>query len=100
MPQTEAPVGSFEGHLSYDVKLRLWFSLDGNFWYGGTATLSGLANLATLQTSSRIGVTASFPITTHQSLKCSYNDGAYVKFGGNYQNLSVGWQYSWLGRPQ
>ena len=37
MPQTEAPVGSFEGHLSYDVKPRLWFSLDGNFWYGAAA---------------------------------------------------------------
>jgi hypothetical protein len=73
MPQTEAPVGSFEGHLSYDVKPRLWFSLDGNFWYGGTATLSGLANPATFQTSSRVGVTASFPITTRQSLKFSYN---------------------------
>jgi hypothetical protein len=31
-PQNEAPVGSLEGHLSYDVKPRLWVSLDGNFW--------------------------------------------------------------------
>src|SRR5271168_3321802 len=27
-PQSVSPVGSFEGHLSYDVKPRLWFSLD------------------------------------------------------------------------
>ena len=43
-PQTESPIGSFEGHLSYDVKPKLWFSLDGNFWFGGVTSLSGLAN--------------------------------------------------------
>ena len=31
-PQSEAPIFSLEGHLSYDVKPRLWLSLDGNFW--------------------------------------------------------------------
>jgi len=97
-PQTEAPVGSFEGHLSYDVKPRLWFSVDGNFWYGGLASLNGIANPVTVQSSSRVGVTAAFPFRNHQSIKVSYNDGAYIRFGGNYQNVSVAWQYSWLGR--
>ena len=36
-PQTEEPIGSFEGHWSYDFKkARMWASLDGNFWWGGT----------------------------------------------------------------
>ncbi len=97
-PQTEKPIGSFEGHLSYDFKPRLWLSLDGNFWFGGITSLSGIENLATRQTSSRIGVTASLPLTKHQSLKFSYADGTYVRFGGNYQNVSAAWQYSWVGR--
>ena len=99
-PQTEQPIGAFEGHLSYDVKPQLWFSLDGNFWFGGVTSLNGIANPATRQTSSRIGVTASFPLGTHQSVKVSYNNGAYIRFGGNYQSVSVAWQYSWLGRPK
>jgi hypothetical protein len=99
-PQSLTPIGSFEGHLSYDVKQRLWFSVDGNFWFGGTASLNGAANPATRQTASRIGGTASIPFTRHQSLKISYSNGAYVRFGGNYQNVSVSWQYSWIGRPQ
>jgi Putative MetA-pathway of phenol degradation len=48
-PQTEAPIGSLEGHLSYDFKklgglkkLRGWASLDGNFWWGGIAVLNGI----------------------------------------------------------
>lgn len=52
-----------------------------------------------LQRNSRVGVTASVPLTKHQSLKLSYNNGAYIRYGGNYQNISFGWQYSWLGRP-
>jgi hypothetical protein len=98
-PQSEAPIGSLEGHLSYDLKPRLWLSLDGNFWWGGITSLSGIQNLATKQTGSRLGGTASFPINKHQSIKVSYSDGTYISFGGNYQSFSVAWQYSWLGRP-
>ena len=97
-PQTEKPIGSFEGHLSYDFKPRLWLSLDGNFWFGGITSLSGIDNLETRQRSSRIGVTASLPLSKHQSVKVSYADGTYVRFGGNYQTVSAAWQYSWLGR--
>jgi hypothetical protein len=98
--QSEAPIGYLEGHLSYDVKPRLWLSLDANFWSGGITSLSGIRNLATKQTSSRIGGTASFPISKHQSIKFSYSDGIYISFGGNYQSVSAAWQYSWLGRPK
>jgi hypothetical protein len=98
-PQNEAPVGSLEGHLSYDVKPRLWVSLDGNFWWGGIANLGGIRNLETKQTGSRVGGTLSFPISKHQSIKVSCSDGTYIRFGGNYQSVSAAWQYSWLGRP-
>jgi len=97
--QSQSPTGSFEGHLSYDFKPRLWISLDGNYWFGGKTSVDGVENSTTLQRNSRVGVTTSFPLTAHQSLKLSYNSGAYVKYGGNYQNITFGWQYSWLGRP-
>lgn len=103
VPQSEAPIGSFEGHLSYDFSrpkgrsLRSWASLDGNFWFGGITALNGIRNLETKQTGSRIGGTFSWPFTNHQSVKVSYSDGTYIRFGGNYQNLQVAWQYSWLG---
>ena len=98
-PQNEAPIGALEGHLSYDVRSRLWVSLDANFWWGGITSLSGIQNLQTKQTGSRIGATLSFPISKHQSIKFSYSNGTYISFGGYYQNVSAAWQYSWLGRP-
>lgn len=97
--KAQNPVEAFEGHLSYDVRPRFWVSLDGNFWTGGDTKINGVLNPGTLQRSSRVGVTASIPLTKHQSVKMSYNKGAYVRFGGDYNNVSVGWQYSWIGKP-
>lgn len=99
-PQKEAPIGSFEGHLSRNFgEPRFWASLDGNFWYGGTTTLGGITNPGSRQTSSRVGATLSVPVTKHQSFKFAYSRGSYVRFGGDYQNVQVAWQYSWVGRP-
>ena len=97
--QSQSPIGSFEGHVSYDFKPRLWVSLDGNYWFGGRTSLNGVQSPDTLQRNSRVGFTASVPLTRNQSLKFSYNNGAYIKYGGNFQNISIAWQYSWLGRP-
>lgn len=94
--QTQDPAVVLETHLSYDVRPRLWVSLDGNFWRGGTTSLNGVENPATLQQNSRVGITASFPVTRHQSLKLSYGRGAYIRFGGDYQVFSAAWQYSWI----
>jgi hypothetical protein len=93
-------MGSFEGHLSYDVKPRFWASLDGNFWFGGSTSINGVENAKTAQRNSRIGATLSVPVTKHQSLKWSYSRGDYTRFGGDYNNVSFAWQYSWLGWPK
>jgi len=98
--QSQAAIGSFEGHLSYDVKPRLWASLDGNFWVGGSTTVNGVPNSNTQQRNSRIGGTFSYPVSKHQSLKVSYSRGDYIRFGGNFNNVSCAWQYSWLGWPK
>jgi hypothetical protein len=99
--QSQDPIGALEGHLSYDFKKqRMWASLDGNFWFGGITSVSGVKNPLSYQTNSRIGGTFSVPTTKHQSLKFSYSTGTYIRFGGNYQNVSAAWQYSWIGRPK
>lgn len=97
--QTQNPMGATELHLSYDVRPRFWISIDGNYWYGGETSLNGVLSPTTLQANSRLGATASIPFGKHHSIKVSYNGGTYIRFGGDYQNLSVGWQYSWTGRP-
>lgn len=97
---SQDPVGSLETHVSYDVKPRLWASLDWNYWYGGNRSVNGVKRLGSLQANSRIGATASVPISKHQSLKFSYNYGDIVRVGGNFHTVSIGWQYTWFGRPK
>jgi hypothetical protein len=97
--QSEAPVGAVETHLSYDFRPRLWISLDANFWWGGATSQNGIQNAATNQRNSRVGVTASIPLTVHQSIKLSFSDGAYISYGGNYRSVSLAWQYGWSGLP-
>jgi hypothetical protein len=96
---TQSPIGSVEMHLSYDVKPRLWASIDGNYWYGGGTAVNGVTKVGALQSNSRIGGTVSIPFTRHQSVKCSYSDGTFTRFGGTFQTIALAWQYSWLGHP-
>jgi hypothetical protein len=98
--QTQKPIGILEMHLSYDVRPRLWVSLDGNFWTGGETALNGVENPRTLQKSSRVGVTSSVPLTRNQSVKLGFASGAYARFGGDYTIYSAAWQYSWLSRAR
>jgi hypothetical protein len=98
--QTQDPIGAVELHVSYDVRPRLWVSLDGNFWYGGKTSVNGVENAATLQQNSRVGVTASFPVSRHQSIKVSYAQGAYIRFGGDLRIFSAAWQYAWVDKPK
>jgi hypothetical protein len=98
--QTQAPIAAVETHLSYDVRPRYWVSLDGNFWHGGRTSLDGVENPKTLQKNSRIGVTASFPVSRHGALKLGYAQGAYIRFGGDYKIASAAWQYSWVTKPR
>lgn len=95
--QTQAPVGAVEFHLSRDFGRRMWLSLDANYWWGGATSLNGVENDLTNQKSSRIGITGSVPLTAHQSLKLSFSDGAYVRYGGNYRAITLAWQYGWIG---
>jgi hypothetical protein len=95
--RTQNPVATLETHLSYVMKPRFWASLDGNFWTGGRSTVSGILK-ADYERESRLGATVSLPLNRQQSLKFSYSRGAYVSIGGNYNNVSAAWQYSWLNQ--
>ena len=99
LTESQSSIGSCEAHLSYSFKPRLWASVDGNFWFGGKTSVNGVQNPLTQLSNSRIGGTVAVPISKHHALKFSYSDGTYIRYGGNYQNVSIAWQYSWLGRP-
>jgi hypothetical protein len=76
---------------SNDVNPRLWISTAFNYWYGGRVSVNSEEPMLTRPVNSRLGVTASLPVSRHQSLKISYSDGVVVRVGGKFTSLSVGW---------
>ena len=69
------PYRFLRGPSQLRLRHRLWCSLDGNYWFGGKTSLNGVENPLTDEKSSRIGGTASIPVSKHESLKFSYNNG-------------------------
>jgi hypothetical protein len=93
------PIGSLEFHGGYIFQPKLWATFDTNFWMGGSTVIDGVSNDDRAR-NSRIGGTFAVPITRHQSLKFSASRGAIVRVGGNFNSLTAGWQYSWVGKPK
>jgi hypothetical protein len=62
--QTQDPIGSFEGDLSYDFKQRLWASLDGNFWFGGKTSAGVIQNTLSKQNNSRLAAPLRSPLSS------------------------------------
>jgi hypothetical protein len=57
----------------------------------GGETLEWIGKPKNQPKNSRVGATASIPLNKRQSFKFSYSAGAYIRFGGNYQNVSATW---------
>jgi len=95
--RTQAPIGAWELHFSYDINPRFWISADANYWRGGRISVNDVAG-GPLQANSRLGLTGSMPLTRRQAVKVSYSDGLVIRTGGSFRILSAAWQYGWIGR--
>jgi hypothetical protein len=88
-------MASFQGHVTYTLKPRMWLAGDATFYTGGRTTLDGRLN-ADAQRNSRLGATFSFPFGPKHSVKVLWAKGVTARFGGNLNTISVGYQYSWF----
>jgi hypothetical protein len=91
----QAPIGTFQTHLSYTFRPGLWLAADATYYTGGTTTVGAFRNSDRLD-NMRVGATLAVPVTRRQSLKVSYSDGALTRAGGSYRLISVAWVYNWL----
>jgi hypothetical protein len=91
----QSPLATAQAHVSYTFKPRFWVAGDATFYAGGRTTVEGRVN-ADLKKNSRLGLTVAVPITRHQSLKASWATGFTTRVGGDFDTLSVAWQYLWF----
>ena len=98
LERTQAPMGAFQAHLSYNFTLRAWAAFDATYYVGGTSTIQGVEN-NDRQSNTRLGGTVALPVGQRHSIKLAVSRGAIIRFGANFTTLSLGWQTAWFPRP-
>ena len=93
--RTQEPVVALQGHVSYTLRPRLWFSGDATWYSGGTTSVDGVQK-ADLQRNSRVGATVSLALSRRQSFKISGSTGATTRVGADFKTLAVAWQLAWF----
>ena len=88
------PIWSWQGHVSYGFKNRMWLAFDLNFFYGGARTVDGQDEVL-LQSNSRVGLTLSIPIKTRHSIKLAAATGAYTRAGADFDVGMIAYQFLW-----
>jgi hypothetical protein len=96
--RTQAPLATFQAHLSYNFNLQWWAAFDATYYAGGRTTIQGVQN-DDLQSNSRVGATLVVPVGQRHSVKFAVSRGAIVRYGANFSTFSLGWQTAWVPRP-
>jgi len=91
----QQPLASFQTHVSYVFRPRLWLAGDATFYTGGRTTVDGVEK-ADLQRNSRFGLTLAVPVKRRSALKISWARGLMTRVGGDFDTLAVGYQFLWF----
>jgi hypothetical protein len=95
--RTQNPLGSFQGHISYNIQPMLWVAFDWTFYTGGRSSVDGV-EMNDRQSNSRIGGTLVLPVGKRHSVKFAYSTGAIIRSGADFTSVSAGWQTTFLGK--
>jgi len=93
--RTQRPLASYQAHVVYSFKPRLWAALNFTYYNGGRSTVGGLEKQDWLN-NTRGGFTLAIPVTPAQSFKVTWANGVSVRSGTNFQSIGVAWQWMWL----
>jgi len=97
--RTQAPMGAFQAHLSYNFQRQLWAAFDATYYTGGRTTIEGVGN-NDAASNSRFGGTFVFPVGRRHSVRLAVSRGAIIRFGANFTTYSIGWQTGWVPMPK
>ena len=89
---------SLQGHVIHGLPSGIWFAVDATHYRGGRTSIDGVRG-RDLQSNTRLGLTASLPITASQSLKLNWSRGVSTRTGTDFDTVGVAWQYRWGAEP-
>src|SRR5215471_13279544 len=83
----QKPLASFQGHVVYTIRPRMWVSGGATFYTGGSTIIDGRLN-ADRQNNSRVGATFSLPFGPNHSVKVVWAKGVTTRIGGNVNSIA------------
>lgn len=89
------PLASYQAHIVYEVRPRLWAAADFTYYTGGETTLNGKPQ-NDRQGNTRGGLTVSAPVKQDQSLKLTWSRGVSTRIGSSFDTFGVVWQLLWF----
>jgi hypothetical protein len=91
----QEPTLSLQGHVSYYFKNKMWIGFNTNWFFGGRTIIDGISQESQLD-NWRVGGTWSTPITKVQAVKVQFHVGAFTNKGLSYDEVTLGYQYSFF----
>ena len=88
------PLYQVQLHLIYHLQRGRWWSVNGNYFWGGRTKRNG-ERQDDRQDNSRLGVTLGWPLTSRHSLKFYVSRGVVTRIGNDSDTVGVVWQYRW-----
>jgi hypothetical protein len=93
---TQDPLWTLQGHLIRIFGRRAWLALDGTLVNGGKTAVDGVVQ-NTFTNNVRLGATAGWFLGGGHALKAAFASGVYTRYGGDFDIITVGYQYAWGG---
>jgi hypothetical protein len=96
---SQRPLHVLKGYVVYTVRPGLWTALAAGWGNGGQTFVNDEAR-QTLQNNWRFRWSLAYPITPAQGLLFGLGSAVTRGAGGDYDTISIAYQYAWGGRNQ
>jgi len=85
---------SIQAHALYTFQRGMWLAIGTTYYWGGEYSNDGVASNSELS-NSRMGMTFAMPIDKQNSIKIYGSKGINVRYGTDFDAITIIWQYSW-----
>ena len=95
--RTQDPLGSFQFHLTYNIRPAMWIGVNANYYTGGKTAVNGVPS-SLVQHNSRLGGTIAIPFKKNHSVKFAVSQGVIATRGSNFTSFGASYNYAWLDK--
>ncbi len=90
----QEPIYSAQVHALYTFRRGMWLAVGATYYRGGEYINDGIGTDNELR-NSRMGMTFAMPIDKQNSIKIYGSSGINVRYGTDFDAISIVWQYNW-----